>query len=267
MDLDKFDSIMQNDRNQEHTTNKYSLIPTTQVVKVLENNGWNPVLAGEMKCRSEDRKGFQKHIIKFRNDAVTIANKDHIQPEIILTNSHDGLASFQLQAGLYRFVCGNGCIVADSVFASISIKHIGYTDRAVELGIEEICDSVPTISNKVNQFQIIDLTPDEKGCFAQAALIAKYGEDEVKEREFNKDSLLRPVRIEDASPSLWNTFNICQEKLLKGSKFEHRTNAFGRKKTVKARGVNSITESIRLNKALWFLTEKMAMIKECQGGI
>jgi len=40
---------------------------------------------------------------------------DSLVPEIVLTNSHDGYASFQLMAGVFKFVCSNGMIVADSL--------------------------------------------------------------------------------------------------------------------------------------------------------
>lgn len=262
VDIAKFSSINQN-HAAEHTSQKYSYIPTTQVISVLEHHGWFPVLAIEMNSRKEENRGFQKHMLAFRNQAVTIANKDQLFPQIILTNSHDGLASFCLQTGIYRLVCGNGLVVADSMLEAKKIRHMGYTDQAVSLAIEEICDTVPTIGRRVNDFQVIDLTPDEKGVFAQAALIAKYGEDEVEKRDFNQDRLLAPVRYADQSNTLWSTFNVVQEKLISGGRFETKTDPDRpwRKKTGKARAVNSISENIRINQALWMLTEKMAELK------
>ncbi len=262
MDIANFSSINQ-DHAADHTSKKYSYIPTTQVVSVLENHGWFPVMAKEMNSRKEENKGFQKHMLAFRNQKVTIKNKDQLFPQIILTNSHDGLASFCLQAGIYRLVCGNGMVVADSMLETKKIRHMGYTDQAVSMAVEEICDTVPTIGRRVNDFQIIDLTPDEKGVFAQAALIAKYGEEEVEKRDFNTDRLLLPMRYADQAPTLWSTFNTVQEKLINGGTFETKTDPDRpwRKKTGKARAVNSISENIRINKALWMLTEKMAELK------
>jgi len=265
LELNKFKSIMQSEA-ADRTSQKYSLIPTMRVIDVLSKHNWLPVLAGEMKCRDNARVGFQKHIVKFRNSAVTIRNIDQIQPEIILTNSHDGYASFCLQAGLYRFVCSNGLICADSVFSKHSIRHQGYTDQSVSLAIEEICDRVPTIGNKVTDFQAIDLTPDEKGIFAVAALTAKYGTEELKTRDFNILRLLQAPRTQDKGNSLWHTFNVVQEKLIKGARFEEKeyTHLPHLKHSVKARGVNSIPENIRINQALWTLTEKMAELKISQ---
>lgn len=265
MNLKQFDSINQND-SANRTSRKYSLIPTTRVVNVLEKHGWNPVKASEVRCRDEQRKGFQKHLIRFRNDAVTIKSKDALQPEIVLTNSHDGLASFCLQAGLFRFICANGLVVADSVFANHRIRHMGYTDGQVSLAIEEMCDTVPMIGNKIDEFQTIDMNKDEQGVFAMAALTMKYGEEKVKEREFLTDSLLYPSRNCDKEPTLWNTYNTIQEKFIKGGKFEikERKEGYykGRKFLGRARSCNSINESIRINQGLWLLTEKMAALKK-----
>jgi hypothetical protein len=263
--INRFASIVQS-ASAERTSKKYSFIPTSRVISVLEKHGWYPCLAGEMKCRDLTRVGFQKHIVKFRNNAITMNNQDRLQPEIVLTNSHDGFASFCIQAGLYRFVCSNGLIVADSVFSSHRIRHMGYTDNAVSLAIEEICDNVPKIGNKVEDFQAIDLTKDEQGIYASAAITAKYGEDEVKTREFSQDRLLLPVRLDDNKPTLWNTFNSVQEKLIKGGKFEVKTeesrySSYQRKTLKRARAVNSISENVRINQALWLLTEKMAELK------
>lgn len=262
--LDRFESINQN-HSADRTSKKYSFIPTSRVINALEKKGWLPVLAGEMKCRNDSRIGFQKHIIKFRNDAVTMANSDRLQPEIVLTNSHDGYASFCLQAGLFRFVCSNGLIVADSVFAAHHIRHMGYTDQAVYMSIEKICDTVPQIGQKVNDFQAIEMTKDEQGVFAMAALTAKYGEAAIKTREFSPDRLLSTWRHEDNKPTLWSTFNTVQEKLIKGGRYEVKTENDWRgreyKSNRKARAVNSISENIRINQALWVLTEEMAKLK------
>jgi len=264
INLDRFQSISQ-DHSADRTSNKYSLIPTTRIINVLEKAGWLPVSAQEMKCRNEDKKGFQKHMIKFRNEKVTVLNSDRLIPQIVLTNSHDGLASFCLQIGLFRLVCSNGLVVSDSMMPAQKIRHIGYTDQAVREAIEQVCDTVPGVGRKVNDFQAIEMTPDEKGVFAMAALTAKYGEEAMTEREFLPNRLLSNYRYGDKNPTLWNTFNTVQEGLLKGGRFEMKEVKEGyykgHKKVGRSRAVNSISENIRINQALWMLTEKMAELK------
>jgi len=55
---------------------------------------------------------------------------------------------------------------------------------------------------------------------------------------------------------------VIQEKFLKGGRYAVKDTGYGYNRTQKVRGVNSITENVRLNKALWTLTEKMAELKK-----
>jgi hypothetical protein len=43
--------------------------------------------------------------------------------EIILINSHDGASSYQMLAGMFRFVCCNGLVVGE-VVEDIRIPHL-----------------------------------------------------------------------------------------------------------------------------------------------
>lgn len=179
------------------------------------------------------------------------------------TNSHDGSSSFNLMAGLFRLACSNGMVVADSTFGSHKIRHMGYADYLVKDAIEDMMESIPRIESRVKEFQEIELTKDEAGVYVQSALIAKYGEEAVNDREFRKDMILAPKRREDTGDSLWKIYNRVQEKLINGGRFEvkqDRERAY-RKYVGKAKAVNSINENIRINQALWTLTEEMAKIK------
>ncbi len=263
VDLTRFNAIQATHEHGE-LSEKYRFIPTTRVVNVLDSMGWYPVRASEMSVRAEKRAGFQKHLIRFRQTGTTsIIQKDQIFPEIVLTNSHDGLASFQIMAGLYRVVCSNGLTVADSLFETHKIKHIGYADSHVKQAVESVLESIPRISGRVNDFREIELAKDEQGVYAMAALAAKYGEEEVQQREFRLDRLIMPARAADQAPTLWHTFNTLQERLIKGGRYGVKADPnFPRyKTTTKVKEIKSISENIRINRALWMLTEKMAELK------
>jgi Domain of unknown function (DUF932). len=258
IDLTRF-STMTAEHEMGNLSEKYAFVPTMQVAKVITDHGWFPVKAQEQRCNIDSRRGYQKHIIRFRQDTAPIGTLDKVFPEVVLINSHDGSNSFSLMAGLFRLVCLNGLVIADSTFASHKVRHIGYTDKAVSMAIEDICDNVPRIANKVSEYQQIELTKDEQGAFAKAALVAKYGEEDAEKRNFDLDELIHPVRMADKPANLWNTYNTVQEKFIKGSKFEVKK---GRMRV--ARKVTSISENVRINASLWRLTEEMAKLK---GGI
>ena len=93
---------------------KYTHIPTERVIDDMELLGWKPVDAKEVKARTQNTQGVQKHMIVFRNDDVVINGQDGdvVYPQILITNSHDGKNAFQFTAGLFRMICENGLIIA-----------------------------------------------------------------------------------------------------------------------------------------------------------
>jgi hypothetical protein len=69
-------------------SSRYAIVPTAQLVSRLREAGWSPVAAFEQRVKIEERRGFQKHLIRFqRRDVVPI--KGEYTPELCLINSHD----------------------------------------------------------------------------------------------------------------------------------------------------------------------------------
>src|SRR5262245_29140024 len=85
-------------------SSRYAFVPTAQLVSRLREAGWSPVAAVQQRIKLEERRGFQKHLIRFqRRDVVPV--KGEYTAELCLLNSHDGSSAYQLHAGLYRFTC------------------------------------------------------------------------------------------------------------------------------------------------------------------
>ena len=93
--------------------------------------------------------------------------------------------------------------------------------------------------------------------FAQAALEVRYGEDWARQSPVRPGQLLDARRTDDRGTDLWVTFNRVQENLLKGGLLGRARS--GRR--VRTRQVRSVTEDIRLNRALWRLAERFAQLK------
>lgn len=254
IELTKYQSINQI-QEREGLSDVYSYIPTTRVIDTLAKQGWQPVNAQEVKARNNP--GFQKHLIRFRQENTSYNEEI---PEIVLTNSHDGKASFQLMAGIFRCVCSNGLIVADSMFAAHRILHKGYTDEAVINAAYDVIEHTPKVINRISDFKAIPLTKDEQVAFVESALPIKYDEERLKDLQgvFSIDRFIKPQRKEDVNSNLWNTYNLIQEKFIKGGRYLNNPRSY---RPEKARGCNNITENVRINKALWMLTEKMAELK------
>src|SRR5579859_380515 len=104
---------------------RYTYIPTVNVIEGLMGEGFQPFKAMQGKSRVEGKEEFTKHLIRFRHQSQTLATVGDSAPEVILINSHDGTSSYKLIAGIFRMVCSNGLIVADSTVGSLSVPHKG----------------------------------------------------------------------------------------------------------------------------------------------
>lgn len=250
------------DRPWDGVSARYAFIPTVNVVEALVTEGWNVMAARQQKTRVEGREDFTKHVIRFRRPDGPVAVGD-VFPEIVLTNSHDRGSAYQMFAGLFRLVCGNGMIVSDATFGRISVRHSGKVIDEVLGGAGEIGKTVPMILDSVKEMQAIDLSPNERGIFARAALALKYEENPP----FNPTALLAPRRYGDTKTDLWATFNTIQENVIRGGirynapAFRDEEGNFHPARRARTRGVNGINEDTRLNRALWTLTEEMRKLK------
>ena len=151
-------------------TDKYIQTPTSRVVEDLMNLGWEVTKAQEVKARKN--KGFQKHMVIFRHPNIMIKGKngDDVQPQILLTNSHDGKNAFNFRVGLFRFVCSNGLVVSDGDFSNVSIRHINYTFESLQAQINELISKLPGLVNKINLFKSTTLTEQQMVDFATKAV-------------------------------------------------------------------------------------------------
>jgi len=83
---------------------RYSYIPTATVLQELRGEGFEPFMVTQTRVRHEDRRDYTKHMIRQRHASQINGREAN---EIILLNSHDGTSSYQMLAGMFRFVCSN----------------------------------------------------------------------------------------------------------------------------------------------------------------
>ena len=235
---------------------RYSFLPTATVVDGLRAEGWAPVWAGEQRIRTSDRQGFQKHMIRFaRVDDLRRTQAE--RPELVLVNSHDRSSAYQLHAGIFRFVCSNGMILADSVFARISIMHVHFEPSKIIEASFEIVREMPAIADLLEGYKARQLTTVERTAFGEAALILKY--DSLEKAPVGAEKILAHRRQEDAAPTLWNVLNVVQENMMDGGQRDYGRRRPDRPQRLfgKTRPVKGLDENVRLNKALWHLAESL----------
>ena len=221
-------------------TDKYIQTPTSRVVEDLMNLGWEVTKAQEVKARKN--KGFQKHMVIFRHPNIMIKGKngDDVQPQILLTNSHDGKNAFNFRVGLFRFVCSNGLVVSDGDFSNVSIRHINYTFESLQAQINELISKLPGLVNKINLFKSTTLTEQQMVDFATKAVGLR------NKATVNIMDVLNVERDADQGNDLWAVFNRVQEKIINGGY------GYGRKNR-KARSIKNFQQDIKVNEELFEL--------------
>ncbi len=234
----------------EKASGKYGFIPTSQVIEGLNDAGFFPIKAWQTCCRNSANKAFTKHLIRFQKEGLEPING--ILPEIILINSHDCTTSYQIRGGAYRLVCQNGLIVGNDLF-SRKIKHQGDITNEVVQSASDIIEIFPKAVKIANEWKSINLSERQKEAFAESAMLLKWPNQEI---DIKPTYLLNPRRNDDCNDDLWTTFNVIQENIIRGG-LRYRTPMAKRPKN-RTRPVNSVSENVRLNTALWCLTEKMA---------
>lgn len=237
---------------------KYIQANTETVIEDLGKLGWYPVQAKQCRAKKGSKGIRSFHMVALQNEKVKIINPNggtEAYVRIILQNSHDGFNSFKFMMGLYRCICSNGLVVCDADFSSFSIRHINYSFEELRGIVAKVIDTVPGIIDKMNTMNRIVLTGDQKREMAVETYKIRKGinkEDKVKVDEFTIAELLSPVRSEDTGNTLWNVFNVLQEKMIKGTFSATGKNGKARKQ----RPISSIKKDVDYNQRLWAVAER-----------
>ena len=240
------------DSPHESRSERYSYIPTATVLTKLRQEGFQPFMVTQTRVRDEGKREHTKHMIRLRHASQINGAEAN---EIVLLNSHDGTSSYQMLAGMFRFVCSNGLICGDTV-ADVRVPHKGDVAGQVIEGAYEVLSGFDRVRDSRDAMRAVTLHDSESEVFARAALALKY-DDPDKPAPITESQILMPRRFEDRSADLWSVFSRTQENLIRGG-LEGR-NANGRRQ--RTRAVQGIDADIRLNRALWLLADGMRRLK------
>jgi len=235
-----------------NVSDKYHFIPTIDVIEEIKLNNWYPVTVSQAKVRDEEKEGTQQHMVRFRHfDDLLNPQENAVE----LFNSHDRSKSFSISAGVYRFVCANGLVVADSIFETYKIRHLGEKANDVVTAVNNISAIKPKLISNITQLESIILSPEEKESFAKSSIPLRFD----SHLKVDHNNLLISHRVEDNKDDLYTILNIIQENLLRG-------NVSGINKDTKrkftSKRISSISKDVEINKGLWELAQRIAFIKE-----
>lgn len=232
-----------------NVSDKYVHVPTMELVDDMAKLGWGVSDVKQVGSKKGLNK-FKKHLVTFSNESIVIKGDDGetVYPQILLTNSHDGLSSFQFRAGLFRLVCSNGLVIATEDFGQMRIRHKGYSFQELKKTVMELVEELPVTVETLNKFREVVLSDEQKHELAMKAIGIRFGENGA---EVDVQEILKPTRKEDEGSDLWTVFNVIQEKMVRG-KFKYKT-IKGRNKT--ARTIKNFNRDVKLNEELYQLAE------------
>jgi hypothetical protein len=236
-------------RPSSEVSEKYTHIPTEKVIDDMELLGWKPVEAKQVNARNEKTRGFQKHLLVFRNNDIVINGEDGdtVYPQILLTNSHDGKNSFTFTAGLFRMICANGLVIADEQFEDVKMRHMGYTFEDLQVMIKEMVEKLPLTVESMNKMKLVKLEEVTMLNLAKSLLdIRVEGTDNTYDPSAIEE-VLECQRKKDEGMGLWEVFNRVQENIIEGN-FHYKTK---KGKVRQARVIKNFKQDIDLNKGMF----------------
>lgn len=119
---------------RDSRSERYAYIPTAAVLDKLRGEDFEPFMVCQTRVRQDDRRDYTKHMIRLRHASQINGTEAN---EIILLNSHDGTSSYQMLAGMFRFVCQNGLVCGETV-ADVRVPHKGAVAGQVIEGAYEV---------------------------------------------------------------------------------------------------------------------------------
>jgi hypothetical protein len=226
-------------------SNRYTFVPTVDIVENFQREGW------DIASVKQTGKGIHSlHEVKFRNGELP--NVGDTLVEAIIRNSHNGMSTLSVSAGLFRLCCSNGLTVATSAADSFKVRHAGFELDDVKRITEDFAKKLPLIEGSVNRMMERELTIDEKIDFVRKSAEVRWKTGSVP-ATLDYEEILNPLRDADNGDSLWQVFNVVQEKWIRGG-IQYKSNK-GRK--TQLRTLSDILTTNRINTKLWELAEEM----------
>lgn len=246
----------------ESRSERFAPIPTFDVLRALEKEGFFPVAAKQSVTRDEGKAPFTKHLIRLRRfDNVEAYKVNDTVAEIILKNANDGTSAYDLMCGLFRILCMNSLVAKTQTLDSVKVRHSGNAIENVIEGTYRVLSESQRCLAAPQDWSAINTSQEARDAFAEAAHVLRFGEtDDNAPPAIQPRALLAPRRSEDRAQDFWTIFNVVQENAIRGGLHGVRRDAINRRRRVTTRPVNGIDQDVKLNKALWVLGERMASI-------
>lgn len=224
-------------------SDKYTFVPTMEILENFDREGWKLYSAKQI-----GQGQYSSHELRLRNGELPQVGDSLV--EAVIRNSHNGMSTFSVSAGLFRLVCSNGLTVPTSVADSITVKHMRVDMGAVRQITDEFADRLPLIQRAVGKMETTFLNEERTMDMMKKASLLRWEKGSVPS-SLNVDELLKVERDADVGNSVWKIFNVVQEKFVRGgTKYQSKR---GRLVTMKE--LKNFQTINKINTGLWGLAE------------
>jgi hypothetical protein len=224
-------------------SSKYTFVPTIEILENFDREGWKVYSAKQLGSGQ-----FSSHEIRLRNGELPQVGDSLV--EAVIRNSHNGMSTFSVSAGLFRLVCSNGLTVPTSVADAITVKHMKVDMGAVRMITDEFAERLPMIQRSVGRMQTTNLNEERTMDMLSKASLIRWEKGSVPS-SIKLTDLILPEREGDVGNSVWKTFNVIQEKFVRGgTQYQSKR---GRLVTMKE--LKNFHNINKINTNLWELAE------------
>ena len=231
------------------TSSKYKFFDSKILASSLFQKGWRVHIETEAHVLKKSKKGFQRHMIVFKNPEYSSVEGDL---QIVIRNAHDSSCAVEIFTGFMRIACANQLFSRNLGTGSlIKVRHTGedMQDRVLK-GFQGMIDFLPTYHTLISHLKNRILTHKEMNEFARRAVQIRFREKDPNTFKVNFEEVLKSERIQDDLDTAWNVFNRIQEKLLRRGLPYFNLGKDGKWRTAYTRKIGSMNTLPEINDEL-----------------
>ncbi len=254
-------------KKHDKMRNTYQFTSTKKILDVFENKGWQVSSIAQVNPRNEDKKGYQRHLIRLSHPDFPripgLSEDNESRPQICVLNSHDGTTALRLFLGVLRMACLNG-IISGTALRDFKAVHSKNINGRIDNGIDYLTESMPLLFDQINKLQSLKI---------EGFNLSEFIKSIFNERLKNVNKIVKveysaPVlRLQDQASDAWTTLNRVQEYIIRGGiHYTYERDKKDDKGTVidtiqvstHTRPLKSIQSQIRLNRLVYDKALKLA---------
>ena len=218
----------------ENVSEKYTFIPSAQVMEDMKDLGYEAVSAHRMV---RGNKSFGWHSITFADNT-----ERSIKTNIVMENSHDAKHSFSFSTSFYV----NGQYFYTDC-NHVRIRHMGYDFSTLQEGINDLAMNIPDQIALIEKMQNTSISSEALVAFATDVLKVRFNREDLTSDD--AELLLKEI---GTITNFWSAFERIYWTIMRGGFQRRSKNGRIRKTTC----IKSMQRTIKLSQQMFNLAIK-----------